>query len=100
MKVLPSTSVTVAPCPSAMTTGRKMESGSATTFSLRSRISFERGPGMSVRMSIVRVTAIGVTISNVTEAQPFLERDLADDPFTQFAAWFDEAAAVVDAPEI
>ena len=36
----------------------------------------------------------------MTEAQPFLERDLADNPFTQFAAWFEEAAAVVDAPEI
>jgi pyridoxamine 5'-phosphate oxidase len=51
-------------------------------------------------MSIVRVTAIGVTISHVTEAQPFLESDLADNPFQQFAAWFEEAAKVVDAPEV
>jgi pyridoxamine 5'-phosphate oxidase len=51
-------------------------------------------------MSIVRVTAISVTISHVTEAEPFLERDLAGDPFAQFAVWFEEAAAVVDAPEI
>ena len=60
----------------------------------------ERGPGMSVRMSIVRVTAIGVTISHVTEAQPFNEDDLTDDPFAQFAAWFEEAGKVVDAPEV
>jgi pyridoxamine 5'-phosphate oxidase len=53
-----------------------------------------------VRMSIVRVTAIGVTISNVTEAHPFLEDDLAGDPFTQFAAWFEEAGRAIDAPEI
>jgi len=46
------------------------------------------------------VTAIGVTISNVTEAQPLYETDLADDPFTQFAAWFEAAGRVVDAPEI
>jgi pyridoxamine 5'-phosphate oxidase len=51
-------------------------------------------------MSIVRVTAIGVTISHVTEAQPFNEGDLAGDPFAQFAAWFEEAAEVVDAPEV
>ena len=55
---------------------------------------------MSVRMSIVRVTAIGVTISHVTEAQPFNEDDLADNPFAQFAAWFEEAGKVVDAPEV
>jgi len=36
----------------------------------------------------------------VTEAQPFNETDLADDPFAQFAAWFEEAGTVVDAPEI
>jgi pyridoxamine 5'-phosphate oxidase len=55
---------------------------------------------MSVRMSIVRVTAIATKISHVTEARPFYEADLADDPFTQFANWFEEAATVVDAPEI
>jgi pyridoxamine 5'-phosphate oxidase len=37
----------------------------------------------------------------VTEAQPFLESDLADDPFTQFADWFDAArAAGIEAPEV
>ena len=36
----------------------------------------------------------------MTESQPFLESDLADDPFTQFAAWFCEAGEAVDAPEI
>jgi pyridoxamine 5'-phosphate oxidase len=30
----------------------------------------------------------------------FLESDLADNPFQQFAAWFEEAAKVVDAPEV
>jgi pyridoxamine 5'-phosphate oxidase len=39
-------------------------------------------------------------ISNVTEAQPFLESDLADDPFAQFAVWFEEAKRAVDAPEV
>jgi pyridoxamine 5'-phosphate oxidase len=43
-------------------------------------------------------------ISNVTDrdssVKPLLESDLADDPFTQFAAWFEEArAAAVDVPE-
>lgn len=36
----------------------------------------------------------------MTEAQPFNESDLADDPFEQFAAWFEDAAEVVDAPEV
>ena len=36
----------------------------------------------------------------MTEAQPFYEDELADDPFAQFAAWFEEARGVVDAPEI
>lgn len=39
-------------------------------------------------------------ISHVTEAEPFLESDLADDPFQQFAAWYTDAAAAVDAPEV
>jgi pyridoxamine 5'-phosphate oxidase len=44
-------------------------------------------------------------ISNVTEgeshARPLLESDLAGDPFTQFATWFEEArASGVDAPEV
>jgi hypothetical protein len=55
--VLPSTSVSVAPRPSAITSGRKIDSGSAITFSLRARISLERGPGIAVRSSIVRVVA-------------------------------------------
>ena len=43
-------------------------------------------------------------ISNVTEGgsgiRPLLESDLADDPFTQFAAWFEEAeAAGTEVPE-
>jgi pyridoxamine 5'-phosphate oxidase len=46
------------------------------------------------------VTAIESKISHVTEAQPFNETDLAADPFAQFAAWFEEAGTVVDAPEI
>jgi pyridoxamine 5'-phosphate oxidase len=50
------------------------------------------------------VTAIARKISNVTEGQAdvrrLLESDLADDPFTQFAAWFEEAReAGVDVPE-
>jgi pyridoxamine 5'-phosphate oxidase len=45
-----------------------------------------------------------VKISNVTEdesgVRPLRESDVADDPFTQFAAWFEEArAAGVDVPE-
>jgi pyridoxamine 5'-phosphate oxidase len=43
------------------------------------------------------VIAIGVTISNVTEAEPharsLLEGDLLDDPFAQFATWFEQARA-------
>jgi pyridoxamine 5'-phosphate oxidase len=44
-------------------------------------------------------------ISNVTEGEsgirPLLESDLADDPFTQFAAWFEEASASgIEVPEI
>ena len=87
------TSVSVAPRPSEID-GKEDESGSATTRSLRSRISFERGPGISVRRSIVRVTATRRKIPNVLERpadmQPLRESDLADDPFTQFAAWFGE----------
>src|SRR5215218_9559628 len=40
-----------------------MESGAAITRSFRSRIARERGPGSSVRMSIVRVAAMMVTIA-------------------------------------
>ena len=58
MKVLPSASVTVAPWPSTTTTGRKIDSGSATTRAFRSRISRDLGPGISVFSSIDRVTAI------------------------------------------
>jgi pyridoxamine 5'-phosphate oxidase len=39
-------------------------------------------------------------ISNVTEAEPLLEGELADDPFAQFAAWFEAARKAVDAPEV
>jgi pyridoxamine 5'-phosphate oxidase len=36
----------------------------------------------------------------VTETQPLNEGDLAGDPFEQFAAWFEEAGEVVEAPEV
>ena len=58
MNVLPSTSVSVAPRPSAVTIGWTSERGAAITRSLRSMISFERGPGSSVRISIDFVTAM------------------------------------------
>jgi pyridoxamine 5'-phosphate oxidase len=39
-------------------------------------------------------------ISHVTEADALLETDLDDDPFTQFAVWFEEArASGIDVPE-
>ena len=63
MNVFPSTSVSVAPRASAITIGRKIDSGSATTRSLRSRISFERGPGIPVRSSIAFVTATALTLA-------------------------------------
>jgi hypothetical protein len=66
MKVFPSTSVSVAPRASSTTTGRKTESGSATTRSFRSRISFDFGPGIAVRNSIARVTAIALTIPQLS----------------------------------
>src|SRR6476619_1957823 len=62
MKVLPSTSVIVAPRPSAITMGKVIESGPATTCSFRARISFDFGPGMAVLSSIVRVIAMSATI--------------------------------------
>ena len=52
MKVLPSTSVIVAFSASAAKTGRYTCSGSATALSPRARSSRERGPGISVRISI------------------------------------------------
>jgi pyridoxamine 5'-phosphate oxidase len=47
---------------------------------------------------------MSVTISNVTDrdprSRPLLESDLADDPFTQFTAWFEAArAAEIGLPE-
>src|SRR3954454_1156417 len=62
MKVFPSTSVSVAPLASSTTTGRYTDSGSATTRSLRSRISRDRGPGIAVFNSIVRVIAMALTL--------------------------------------
>jgi hypothetical protein len=59
MNVLPSTSVSVAPRPSSITTGMVIESGPAITLSFRPRIAFERGPGIAVRSSIARVVATG-----------------------------------------
>ena len=59
MNVLPSTSVSVAPLPSAAKIGWTSESGAATTRSLRSMISLDRGPGTSVRSSIDFVMAMG-----------------------------------------
>ena len=58
MNVLPSTSVSVAPRPSAVTIGWTSESGSAITRSLRSMISLDLGPGTSVRSSIDFVMAM------------------------------------------
>jgi len=48
MNVFPSTSVIVAPRPSAITIGIEIASGSAITRAFRSRISLERGPGIAV----------------------------------------------------
>src|SRR5262245_8525032 len=63
MKVFPSTSVSVAPRPSRATTGRYRDSGPATTRSLRSAISRDRGPGIAVLRSIARVVAMLLTIA-------------------------------------
>src|SRR6266511_3195540 len=54
-QVLPSTSVNRAPSPRSITAGTWMSSGSHTTFDLRARISFERGPGISVTRSIAPI---------------------------------------------
>ena len=59
MNVLPSTSVSVAPRPSCATIGSTIDFAFAITRCFRSRISWERGPGIAVRMSIVFVVAIG-----------------------------------------
>ncbi len=56
--VLPSTSVTVAPRPSAATTGKVSASGFAIVRSRRSTIARDRGPGRVVVRWIVRVVAI------------------------------------------
>src|ERR671935_1830303 len=51
-----------------MTTGRKIDSGSATTRSFRARISCERGPGMAVLSAIVFVVAMRLTITECSAA--------------------------------
>ncbi len=57
-KVFPSTSVSRAPWPSWATIGSTIDLAFAITRSLRARISWERGPGIAVRSSIVLVAAI------------------------------------------
>src|SRR5262249_22847339 len=52
------TSVSAAPRPDAATTGNVMWSGRATARSIRSLISRDRGPGISVTSSIVFAVAI------------------------------------------
>ena len=52
--------------PRPSTIGWTSESGAAITRSLRSMISFERGPGSSVRISIDLVTAMRVKIAQST----------------------------------
>ena len=64
MKTLPSTSVIVAPRASAATTGNVIASGEATLAASRSSTSRERGPGISVFNSIVRVAAIGASLAH------------------------------------
>ena len=58
MKVLPSTSVSVAPRAEAATIGNVICSGLATARSIRSPISRDLGPGISVTSSITFVAAI------------------------------------------
>ena len=58
MKVLPSTSVSVAPLAEAAMIGNVTASGLATTCARRSPISRERGPGISVRKSIALVATM------------------------------------------
>ncbi len=57
MKVLPSTSVSVAPRAEAATIGKVIARGLATAAAIRTPISRDRGPGTSVLSSIARVTA-------------------------------------------
>src|SRR5712691_4599074 len=68
MNVFPSTSVSVAPSPRSITTGKKIESGSAITRFFRSRIALERGPGIAVLSSIVFVAAMRLTIAESAAA--------------------------------
>src|SRR3954468_22056008 len=55
-----------------------MESGSATTRSLRSRISFERGPGTAVRNSIVFVAAITLDDNAAGGRCAYLYREVSE----------------------
>src|SRR5262249_38494574 len=83
MNALPSTSVRVTPRAESATTGKVSASGEATVFRMRSTISRDRGPGISVRSWIVRVVdrtrgyrrsvvalAAGVVASTATAAAP------------------------------
>ena len=67
MKVLPSTSVSVTPRADSATTGKVIASDRETERSIRATISRDRGPGISVFSSIVRVTAIDPASSGTTD---------------------------------
>ena len=63
MKTLPSTSVRSAPWASAATTGKVIASAGATLAASRASTSLERGPGISVFNSIVRVAAMALSVA-------------------------------------
>src|SRR5262245_55301810 len=97
MNVLPSTSVIVEPVASAAKIGRWTSRGCATALRSRSRISRERGPGISVRMSIALVTDMAVSVAagagypTPGGLGPTLARmdaaDLDPDPLAQLGNW-------------
>jgi len=82
--------------------GRYTCSGFAMACSARAMISRERGPGISVRMSIVLVAATGRSVPE-HEAGGLRLADVDDldpDPHVQFDAWLAEASAAgVRTPE-
>ena len=68
---------------------------------MRSRISFERGPGIvGADVDRARDGHRRHDIARDGEPNRSTKATSPDDPFEQFAAWFEEAGKVVDAPEV
>ena len=102
MSVLPSTSVIVEPRASAATTGACTISGRATARRSRSRISRERGPGISVRSSMTRVAAMRAAYSGGRTG--ILSRDGSRRPrsrsrSSRSASWLEDAAEASPQPD-